>query len=112
MVPDEETLEEFGVKHRAKDLCADGGEENLNFFVEGFVSSCRHGDGRASADKVFFFVDSRPCDLPQVRFSVNRLLLSFFLFFPQLIACNAETVDSQVSLRCERFQAVILAQLF
>ena len=70
-MPDEETLEEFGLKHRAKDLCCEGGLENLNFSVEGFVSSCRHGDGRSAADKVFFFVDSRPCDLPQVRFLGN-----------------------------------------
>lgn len=39
--------------------------ERLNqadFQLEGFISSCRHGAGRSSRDRQFFFVNSRPCD--------------------------------------------------
>lgn len=44
--------------------------ERLNqtdFQLEGYISSCRHGAGRASRDRQFFFVNSRPCDPKNVR---------------------------------------------
>jgi len=44
--------------------------ERLNqadFLLEGFISSCRHGAGRSSRDRQFFFVNSRPCDPKNVR---------------------------------------------
>lgn len=44
--------------------------ERLNqadFQLEGFISSCRHGAGRSSRDRQFFFVNSRPCDPKNVR---------------------------------------------
>lgn len=39
--------------------------ERLNqadFQLEGYISSCRHGAGRSTRDRQFFFVNSRPCE--------------------------------------------------
>ncbi|XP_034102526.1 mismatch repair endonuclease PMS2 isoform X1 [Drosophila albomicans] len=39
--------------------------ERLNqadFQLEGYISSCRHGAGRSTRDRQFFYVNSRPCD--------------------------------------------------
>ncbi|XP_060651859.1 mismatch repair endonuclease PMS2 [Drosophila nasuta] len=39
--------------------------ERLNqadFKLEGYISSCRHGAGRSTRDRQFFYVNSRPCD--------------------------------------------------
>ncbi|KAA0193162.1 hypothetical protein HAZT_HAZT008836 [Hyalella azteca] len=30
--------------------------------VEGFISSCAHGHGRAAPDRQFYFINNRPCD--------------------------------------------------
>lgn len=57
--------------------------ERLNeagFELEGYVSSCRHGAGRSTRDRQFFFVNARPCEPKNVRAkNVKNLFSSFNL---------------------------------
>ena len=41
--------------------------------LSGFVSSCRHGDGRGAADRQFYYINSRPCDPTKISKSVNEV---------------------------------------
>lgn len=38
------------------------GDEIPEFELQGFISTCAHGQGRATTDRQFFFVNNRPCD--------------------------------------------------
>lgn len=37
-----------------------------NFQLEGFISSCAHGQGRSSTDRQFYYINNRPCDPSKV----------------------------------------------
>lgn len=39
---------------------------NTLFTLEGFISSCEHGQGRSASDRQFYFINSRPCDPAKV----------------------------------------------
>ncbi|XP_030368943.1 mismatch repair endonuclease PMS2 [Scaptodrosophila lebanonensis] len=54
--------------------------ERLNqddFQLEGYISSCRHGAGRSSKDRQFYYVNSRPCDLKNVSKVLNDVYHRF-----------------------------------
>ncbi|XP_018024743.1 mismatch repair endonuclease PMS2 isoform X1 [Hyalella azteca] len=45
--------------------------------VEGFISSCAHGHGRAAPDRQFYFINNRPCDPIKVSRLVNEVYHSY-----------------------------------
>lgn len=54
--PSQDILEELKIADKYENI----------FKLEGYVSSCEHGNGRSSADRQFIFINSRPCDLSKV----------------------------------------------
>lgn len=48
------------------------------FQLEGYISSCAHGQGRSTTDRQFFYVNSRPCEPTKVKYhsSVRVILCS------------------------------------
>ncbi|XP_045596579.2 mismatch repair endonuclease PMS2 isoform X1 [Procambarus clarkii] len=63
-----DVLAEYGVD---SDIVAT--QENTLFTLEGYVSSCAHGQGRSAADRQFYFINSRPCDPARVTKVVNEV---------------------------------------
>ncbi len=43
------------------------------FEIDGFISTCRHGQGRSKPDRQFFFVNGRPCDSAKGTKSLNEV---------------------------------------
>ncbi|KAE8148369.1 serine incorporator-domain-containing protein [Aspergillus avenaceus] len=55
-----------------------GGDRELNnIFVRGHVSKPVFGEGRQTPDRQMFFVNSRPCGLPQIAKAFNEVYKSF-----------------------------------
>ncbi|XP_054722911.1 mismatch repair endonuclease PMS2-like [Uloborus diversus] len=52
-------------------------EKSKMFRIEGFISNSTHGEGRSAADRQFFFIDGRPCDLPKVSKLINEIYHTF-----------------------------------
>ncbi|XP_064105933.1 mismatch repair endonuclease PMS2-like [Macrobrachium nipponense] len=46
---------------------------NCLFNIEGFISSCAHGQGRSTTDRQFYFINCRPCDPAKVMKLVNEV---------------------------------------
>ncbi|XP_033108608.1 mismatch repair endonuclease PMS2-like [Anneissia japonica] len=63
--PSIDCCEEFGVK-----ICS---QDKSVFSISGYISSCEHGSGRSSADRQYYFINSRPCDFPKVSKLVNEV---------------------------------------
>ncbi|XP_067005498.2 mismatch repair endonuclease PMS2 [Anabrus simplex] len=68
--PSSEVLQELGI---SQNIACD---ENP-FKLEGFVSSCAHGQGRSAGDRQFFYVNSRPCEPHKISKSVNEVYHHF-----------------------------------
>lgn len=60
-MPSETVLQEYGIS---------GGSSLTEspFQLEGCISSCAHGQGRSTADRQFFYVNSRPCEPTKVKY--------------------------------------------
>ena len=48
-------------------------QEATPFHITGFISKPDHGLGRSSADRQFFFINKRPCDLSKVSRVMNEV---------------------------------------
>jgi DNA mismatch repair protein PMS2 len=48
-----------------------------NYKISGYVSTCQHGEGRSKADRQFFFINQRPCDLASMSKSLNEVYHGF-----------------------------------
>ena len=48
-----------------------------DFMIEGQINTCQHGKGRSKPDRQFFFVNNRPCDLPNGSKSLNEIYHQF-----------------------------------
>ena len=66
-MPSEEDCSELGL--HAKNI---GGQAGL-FNITGFVSKPVHGMGRSSADRQFFYINKRPCELGKLSRTVNEV---------------------------------------
>ncbi|RXG51803.1 Mismatch repair endonuclease PMS2 [Armadillidium vulgare] len=65
--PTEEVLLEYGIH-------GNGEHENNQYFkLEGYISSCAHGNGRSASDRQFYFINNRPCDPSKVMRVVNDI---------------------------------------
>ncbi|XP_053638036.2 mismatch repair endonuclease PMS2 [Cherax quadricarinatus] len=75
------SLLEFQQKTASADVLAEYGMDvtdgtvqgNTLFTLEGYISSCAHGQGRSAADRQFYFINSRPCDPNRVMKLVNEV---------------------------------------
>lgn len=50
--------------------------DNVNenqFKLSGWISNCKHGSGRSSRDRQYFFVNARPCEPKQIIKVVNEI---------------------------------------
>ncbi|EDV36587.1 uncharacterized protein Dana_GF11871 [Drosophila ananassae] len=75
--------------------------ERLNqadFQLEGFISSCRHGAGRSSRDRQFFFVNSRPCDPKNIAKVMNEIYHRYNVQQQPFIYLNIVTARSDVDV--------------
>ncbi|XP_017078226.1 mismatch repair endonuclease PMS2 [Drosophila eugracilis] len=75
--------------------------ERLNqadFQLEGFISSCRHGAGRSSRDRQFFFVNSRPCDPKNIAKVMNEVYHRYNVQQQPFIYLNIVTARSDVDV--------------
>ncbi|XP_016972505.1 mismatch repair endonuclease PMS2 [Drosophila rhopaloa] len=75
--------------------------ERLNqadFQLEGFISSCRHGAGRSSRDRQYFFVNSRPCDPKNIAKVMNEVYHRYNVQQQPFIYLNIVTARSDVDV--------------
>ncbi|KAH8401645.1 hypothetical protein KR009_007157 [Drosophila setifemur] len=75
--------------------------ERLNqadFVLEGFISSCRHGAGRSSRDRQYFFVNSRPCDPKNIAKVMNEVYHRYNVQQQPFIYLNIATARSDVDV--------------
>ncbi|CAG2060330.1 unnamed protein product, partial [Timema podura] len=68
--PEDEVLKELGAPPQMV------GDKDL-FQLEGCVSSCAHGAGRATSDRQFYYINSRPCEPTKVIKLVNEVYHQF-----------------------------------
>ncbi|KAH8246603.1 hypothetical protein KR038_010113 [Drosophila bunnanda] len=75
--------------------------ERLNqadFQLEGYISSCRHGAGRSSRDRQFFFVNARPCDPKNIAKVMNEMYHRYNVQQQPFIYLNIVTSRSDVDV--------------
>lgn len=71
------------------------------FQIDGWISSCKHGSGRSSKDRQFFYINSRPCEPKKIMKVVNEkyhqynMQQSPFVFLNVIVA--ARNVDVNVT---------------
>ncbi|OGM40675.1 DNA mismatch repair protein (Pms1) [Aspergillus bombycis] len=76
LIPLDLTLE-FEPSVAGKRAAVDGERELNKIFVRGHVSRPVFGEGRQTPDRQMFFVNSRPCGLPQIAKAFNEVYKSF-----------------------------------
>ncbi|EDW92089.1 mismatch repair endonuclease PMS2 isoform X1 [Drosophila yakuba] len=81
-------------------ICAEDVERlnQADFQLEGFISSCRHGAGRSSRDRQFFFVNSRPCDPKNIAKVMNEVYHRYNVQQQPFIYLNIVTARSDVDV--------------
>lgn len=57
-LPGSATLSDFGLENEVLDA--------ERFKLDGYISSCAHGCGRAASDRQFYYINMRPIDNPKV----------------------------------------------
>ncbi|KAI5696853.1 hypothetical protein M8J75_001113 [Diaphorina citri] len=89
--PDASLLEEFRIP---PDIAA-------MFTLSGFISSAIHGHGRSTADRQFYFVNSRPCEPSKLMKLVNEVYHQFnnhqYPFIILNIEMSRDSVDVNVT---------------
>lgn len=66
--PEEAILQEYSIK---------SAPEGVKFEFEFFVSSAMHGHGRSTADRQFYYINSRPCEPNKISKLVNEIYKQF-----------------------------------
>ncbi|KAH8297307.1 hypothetical protein KR044_010300, partial [Drosophila immigrans] len=75
--------------------------ERLNqadFQLEGYISSCRHGAGRSTRDRQFFYVNSRPCDPKNIAKVMNDVYHRYNVQQQPFIYLNIVTARAEVDV--------------
>ncbi|CAB3374130.1 Hypothetical predicted protein [Cloeon dipterum] len=65
-----------------------------NFEVKGFISSCAHDSGRRVPDKQYFYLNTRPVDMPQISKAINNVYKQFNKNQFPLVVLNVTTKES------------------
>ncbi|KLJ11273.1 DNA mismatch repair protein PMS2 [Blastomyces silverae] len=68
---------EFQPSGMGRRLIGGGANEGNKIFVQGHISKPVFGEGRQTPDRQMFFVNSRPCALPQIAKAFNEVYKSF-----------------------------------
>ncbi|KAK6617143.1 hypothetical protein RUM43_014745 [Polyplax serrata] len=68
-LPGSATLSEFGLENEVLDA--------ERFKLDGYISSCAHGCGRAASDRQFYYINMRPVDNPKIGKLVNEMYHQF-----------------------------------
>ncbi|QMW30186.1 DNA mismatch repair protein [Aspergillus flavus] len=76
LIPLDLTLE-FEPSAAGKRAAVDEERESNKIFVRGHISRPVFGEGRQTPDRQMFFVNSRPCGLPQIAKAFNEVYKSF-----------------------------------
>ncbi|RMZ06437.1 hypothetical protein D0860_05549 [Hortaea werneckii] len=78
-------------------------DRSMEVHVEGHISKPVFGEGRQAPDRQMFFVNSRPCALPQVSKAVNEVYKSYnvtqspFIFANLIMDTNAYDVNGSAA---------------
>ncbi|EDW62209.1 mismatch repair endonuclease PMS2 isoform X1 [Drosophila virilis] len=75
--------------------------ERLNqagFQLEGYISSCRHGAGRSTRDRQFFFVNARPCEPKNIAKVMNDVYHRYNVQQQPFIYLNIVTSRAEVDV--------------
>ncbi|KAH8407632.1 hypothetical protein KR222_008283, partial [Zaprionus bogoriensis] len=75
--------------------------ERLNqsdFQLQGYISSCRHGAGRSTRDRQFFFVNSRPCEPKNIAKLMNDMYHRYNVQQQPFIYLNIVTARADVDV--------------
>lgn len=70
-------MQPSGPSQVLKDLHHEDNVSSRKIKVEGHISKPVHGEGRQTPDRQMFFVNSRPCGLPQVAKAFNEVYRSY-----------------------------------
>lgn len=75
----------------------------------GYVSSCEHGKGRASKDRQFFFVNTRPCEPKNIMKLVNEVYRKYNVNQSPFISLNIiiDRAEVDVNLTPDKRQVLI-----
>ncbi|KKZ64154.1 DNA mismatch repair protein PMS2 [[Emmonsia] crescens] len=68
---------EFQPSGMGRRLVGGGTDEANKIFIQGHISKPVFGEGRQTPDRQMFFVNSRPCGLPQIAKAFNEVYKSF-----------------------------------
>ncbi|XP_021926704.1 mismatch repair endonuclease PMS2 isoform X2 [Zootermopsis nevadensis] len=68
------------------------------FQLEGYISSCAHGQGRSTTDRQFFYVNSRPCEPTKVIKIVNEVYHQFNQHQYPFVFLNMKTARSTIDV--------------
>ncbi|KAK0312162.1 ATP-binding mismatch repair protein [Friedmanniomyces endolithicus] len=83
----------------ARNWATQATDRSMEVRIEGHISKPVFGEGRQAPDRQMFFVNSRPCQLPQVSKAINEVYKSFnvsqspFIFANLVMDTNAYDVN-------------------
>lgn len=95
--PSEEVLAEFNL---SLDTVGESETllENWPFQLEGFVSSCSHGQGRSCSDRQYYFINGRPCDPTRVSKLINEIYRTYNRHQQPCVVLNITTRAREVDI--------------
>ncbi|ROT82921.1 hypothetical protein C7M84_023906 [Penaeus vannamei] len=67
-------------------------------YLEGFISSCEHGQGRSASDRQFYFINSRPCDPAKVIKVVNEVYHQYNRYQYPCVVLNIRLKEDDVDI--------------
>ncbi|PGH18343.1 hypothetical protein AJ80_04521 [Polytolypa hystricis UAMH7299] len=67
-----------------------GSQATNKIFIQGFISKPVYGEGRQTPDRQMFFVNSRPCGLPQISKAFNEVYKSFNISQSPFVFANLQ----------------------
>ncbi|KAL1129055.1 hypothetical protein AAG570_013587 [Ranatra chinensis] len=68
------------------------------FELEGYISTCKHGEGRSSNDRQFYFINSRPCEPSKVIRAVNEVYHQFNMHQSPFVYLNIYVARDSVDV--------------
>ncbi|XP_046688223.1 LOW QUALITY PROTEIN: mismatch repair endonuclease PMS2-like, partial [Homalodisca vitripennis] len=90
VLPTSEMLEQLGLK--------DVDLSQSVFEMEGFISSCAHGQGRSTNDRQFYYVNSRPCEPTKVTKAVNEVFHQYNMHQQPFVFLNIQSARDSVDV--------------
>lgn len=98
--PLKENLEEESEKESQDSTLIQTNYSDL-FKIEGFISSCSHGQGRSAPDRQYFYVNKRPCDHSKITKLINEIYHQFnrtqYPMFVLSVKMDSHDVDVNVT---------------